>query len=68
MASFGGDASYGNSGASTAVFVGPAPTVAPTPTPTPVPDYTGLLYAIMAAVIVAIVIGIVAIFLVLRKH
>ena len=68
MASFGGDVSYGSSGASTAVFVGPAPTVAPTTEPEPAPDYTGLLYAIMAAVIVAIVIGIVAIFLVLRKH
>jgi hypothetical protein len=69
MASFGGDVSYGSSGASTAVFVGPAPTVEPTPTPPEAPvDYTGLLYAIMAAVIVAIVIGIVAIFLVLRKH
>jgi hypothetical protein len=68
MASFGGDVSYGSSGASTAVFVGPAPTVAPTTEPEPAPDYTGLLYAIMAAVIVAIVIGIVAILLVLRKH
>ena len=63
MASFGGDVSYGSSGASTAVFVGPAPTVAPTTEPPQAPpDYMPMMYAILAAVVIAIIIGLIALF------
>ena len=65
MASFGGDVSYGSSGASTAVFVGPAPTVAPTTEPEPAPDYTWTIVGMGIAIIIAVII---ATILLLRKH
>jgi hypothetical protein len=68
IASFAGDESYGSSGASTAVSVGPAPTTQEPPTIELPPDNTMLLYGILAAVVVAILIGLVAIVLVLRKR
>jgi hypothetical protein len=68
IASFAGDDSYGSSGASTGVSVGPAPETPTTPEiPTPV-DNTMLLYGILVAVIIAIVLAIVAILIVLRKR
>lgn len=63
MATFATDESYGSSGASTAVTVGPAPTIAPTQEPTQAPaDNTGLLYATLAAVIIAIAISLFTLF------
>ncbi|MCJ7763401.1 PQQ-binding-like beta-propeller repeat protein, partial [Candidatus Bathyarchaeota archaeon] len=63
MASFGGDASYGSSGAATAITVGPAPTAAPTPIPPEKPiDYMPMMYAILACVIIAIIISLIALF------
>jgi hypothetical protein len=68
IASFAGDDSYGSSGASTAVSVGPAPATITLPEiPTPV-DNTMLLYGILAAVIIAIILAIIAILVVLRKR
>jgi outer membrane protein assembly factor BamB len=68
IASFAGDDSYGSSGASTGVSVGPAPETPTTPEiPTPV-DNTMLLYGILVAVIIAIVLAIIAILIVLRKR
>jgi hypothetical protein len=68
IASFAADDSYGSSGASTAVSVGPAPAgQQPIEIPTP-PDNTMLLYGILGAVAIAIIIGLVAILLVLRKR
>jgi outer membrane protein assembly factor BamB len=60
IASFAGDDSYGSSGASTAVSVGPATPTPETPEiPTPV-DNTMLLYGLIVLVIIAIIIGLVA--------
>ena len=70
IASFAGDDSYGSSGASTAISVGPAPA---TPAPTASPpaaavDYMPTLEGILAAVVVAIVVSVIALTVVLRKH
>jgi hypothetical protein len=66
MANFAGDDSYSSSGASTAIFVGPAPTVAPTQEPLQLPpDNTMLIIAAAVAIIIAIAI---ATMLLLRKR
>ena len=66
VASFAGSASYGSSGASTAITVGPPPTPYPTPIPPEKPvDYMPMMYAILACVIVAIILSLVAL---LRKR
>ena len=60
IATFAGDASYGSSGASTVISVGPATPTPETPEiPTPV-DNTMLLYGILVLVVIAIIIGLVA--------
>jgi hypothetical protein len=60
IANFAGDASYGSSGASTVISVGPATPTPETPEiPTPV-DNTMLLYGILVLVVIAIIIGLVA--------
>ena len=65
VASFAGDDSYGSSGASTAVSVGPAIVTPSTPEiPTPV-DNTALLYGLIVLVVIAILIGLVTL---LRKR
>jgi hypothetical protein len=57
VASFAGDDSYGSSGASTAIFVGPAPTTAPTAPPPEAPiDYTWTIVGMGIAIIIAVVI------------
>jgi len=68
IASFAGDDSYGSSGASTAIAVGPAPaqvTVPEQPTP---PDYSMAIVGSAVAVIVAVAIAAVAIILLGRKR
>jgi hypothetical protein len=67
MASFGGDASYGSSGSSTAILVGSAPTPYPTQEPVNIPDNTSLIYGLLVAVIIAIVIGLVILLLVRKR-
>jgi hypothetical protein len=63
MATFAGDESYGSSGSSTAIYVGPAPTAAPTQPPVQMPpDNTMLLYGILVAVIIAIILALIALF------
>ncbi len=68
VASFAGDDSYGSSGASTAVSVGPAPETPEPSEPQVIPDYTmtiiGAAIAIMVVVIIAVAIAV----LVLRKR
>jgi hypothetical protein len=65
IASFAGDASYGSSGAATAITVGPAPTTAPTPEPPQAPlDYTLPIIGTGIAMIIAVAI---AAILILRK-
>ncbi|HLN45248.1 MAG TPA: PQQ-binding-like beta-propeller repeat protein [Candidatus Sulfotelmatobacter sp.] len=57
IASFAGDDSYGSSGASTAISIGPAPaTVEPQPQVT-IPDYTMTILGVGIAVIIAVVIA-----------
>jgi hypothetical protein len=66
MATFAGDASYSSSAASTAITVGPAPTVAPTQEPLQLPpDNTMLIIAATIAIIIALAI---ATILLLRKQ
>ena len=67
LATFAGDASYSSSGASTAIYVGQAPTPYPTQEPVNVPDNTALIYGLLVAVIIAIVIGLVILLLVRKK-
>jgi len=68
LASFAGDDSYGSSGASTAVSVGPAPvTIEPQPQ-AQVPDYTMTIIGVGIAVIIAVVIAVAAAVLLLRKR
>jgi len=68
MANFAADASYGSSGAATAVTVGPAPTtIEPQPAAT-VPDYTMTIISGVIAVIIAVAIVGLLIFLGLRKR
>jgi hypothetical protein len=63
VASFAGTASYGSSGASTAITVGPPPTPYPTPIPPETPtDYMPMMYAILACVVIAIIISLIALF------
>jgi len=69
LANFAGDESYGSSGASTAIKVGPATEPYPEPIePEAQVDNTPMLYGILSGVIVAIIIGIVAVLLALRKR
>jgi hypothetical protein len=65
IASFAGDVSYGSSGASTAVSVGPAPAEITIPEQIVPPDYTMTLIAGFLAVIIAV--AIVAILVVRKK-
>ena len=66
VASFVGDDSYGSSGASTAIFVGPAPTAAPTAPPPEAPiDYTWTILGMGIAIIIAVALATV---LILRKR
>ncbi len=66
MATFAGDESYSSSGASTSIFVGPAPTAAPTQEPLQLPpDNTMLIIAATVAIIIALAI---ATILLLRKR
>jgi hypothetical protein len=66
VASFVGDDSYGSSGASTAIFVGPAPTAAPTAPPPEAPiDYTWTIVGMGIAIIIAVALATV---LILRKR
>ena len=68
IASFAGDDSYGSSGASTAVSVGPAaPEITIPEQPTP-PDYTMTIIGGVIAVIIAVAIVGVALFFALRKR
>ncbi|MBA7697267.1 hypothetical protein ES703_105930 [subsurface metagenome] len=68
IAAFEGDESYGSSGASTFVSVGPTPTPYPDyPDYPEAPAYTTTDLAILAAVIIAIIIGAVSIY-VTRKQ
>jgi PQQ-like domain len=68
VATFTGDASYGSSGAATAVTVGPAPAAVTVPEqPTP-PDYTMTIVGTGIAVIVAFAIGLAVAVLMLRKR
>jgi hypothetical protein len=60
IASFAGDESYGSSGASTAVSVGPAPAPVVIPEQSLPPDYTMTIIAGVIAVIIAVcIVGIV---------
>jgi hypothetical protein len=59
IAFFAGDDSYGSSGASTAVSVGPAPQTPVTQPTQTIPDYSTLFSAMIAAIVVAILIGLV---------
>jgi hypothetical protein len=68
LATFAGDESYGSSGASTAISVGPAPVVptqAPTPTPLSNPPYETYTVGSAIAIIIAVAI---ATLLILRKR
>jgi hypothetical protein len=57
IASFAGDGSYGSSAASTAVFVGPAPTTSNTgQQQITIPDYTTTIIAGVIAIIIAVTI------------
>ena len=68
IASFAGDDSYGSSGASTVISVGPAPTTPETPQyPVPI-DYTMTIIYAAIAIIVAVVVAVVAAVIVLRKR
>jgi outer membrane protein assembly factor BamB len=68
IANFGGDVSYGSSGASTAVTVGPAP-AQPQQIEIPPPTDITPLYYLVAAVAVAIILAVVAVgVLLLRKR
>jgi hypothetical protein len=68
LANFAGDASYGSSGSSTAIFVGPAPSPYPTQEPINLPpDNTMLIYGLIIAVVIAIVIGLVNLLLVRKR-
>jgi hypothetical protein len=58
MATFAGDESYGSSGASTAIYVGLAPTAAPTAPPAKEPiDHTWTIVGMGIAIIVAVIIA-----------
>jgi hypothetical protein len=57
VASFAGDDSYGSSGASTAVTVGPAPAEITIPEQIVPPDYTMTIIAAAIAVIIAVAIA-----------
>ncbi len=68
IATFAGDASYGSSGAATAVTVGPAPTPITIPEqPTP-PDYTMTIIGTGVAVIVVVAVLLAAAIMILRKR
>jgi outer membrane protein assembly factor BamB len=68
IASFAGDDSYGSSGASTAVSVGPATEPIDFPqSPTPA-DYTMLIVGGVIAIIIAVIISVAVAVLILRKR
>ena len=67
IASFAGDDSYGSSGASTAISVGPAPTDIKIPEQVIPPDYTMTILGVGIAVIIAVAVAAVAIILLVRK-
>jgi hypothetical protein len=68
IASFAGDGSYGSSGASTAVSVGPAPATQEPTEPQVIPDYTMTIIAGVIAIIIAVAIVGLLIVLALRKR
>ena len=69
VASFAGDDSYGSSGASTSVSVGPAPETIQFPQQALPPDYTMTIVAAAIAITIAVVIAVaVATVLILRKR
>ncbi len=68
IATFAGDESYGSSGASTAVVVGPAEAQITIPEQVIPPDYTMALIGGFVAVIIAVAIAAVAIILIVRKR
>ena len=57
VASFAGDDSYGSSGASTAISVGPAPEQIQIPEQATPPDYTMTILCVGIAVIIAVAIA-----------
>ena len=68
IASFAGDDSYGSSGASTVISVGPAPTTPQTPQyPVPI-DYTMTIIYAAIAIIIAVVVAVAVAVIVLRKR
>jgi outer membrane protein assembly factor BamB len=68
IASFAGDDSYGSSGASTAVSVGPAPATTDTQPQAASTDYTMTIVATGIAIIIAVVIAVAAAIMLLRKR
>lgn len=68
IASFAGDASYGSSGASTAVSIGPEPTQIQIPEQIIPPDYTMTIVYAAIAIIAAIAIVGLLLFVTLRKR
>lgn len=67
IASFEGDDSHGNSSATTAVSVGPAPET-PTIPETVIPDYPMTIIYGVIAIIIAVVISVAITVLILRKR
>ena len=68
VAAFAGDDSYGSSGASTAVLVGPADQQIVIPEQVTPPDYTMTIIGVGIAVIVAVALAAVAVILIGRKR
>ena len=68
IASFAGDDSYGSSGASTAVSVGPAPATTDTQPQAASTDYTMTIVATGIAIIIAVVIAVAVSIMLLRKR
>jgi len=68
IASFAGDDSYGSSGASTSISVGPAPAAIDIPEQTVPPDYTMTIIYGVIAIIIAVAIAVAIAILVLRKR